>query len=263
MKKIAFFSDLHLSTNSEDPANKAFLKTLYSLRTEEQIDGLILLGDIFDLLVGPFGFWEHQHQRIFGELALLSKSGCKIYWCEGNHDFHISHLKERLGVEVFDDHKIIFIKNKNGKNTKLYLAHGDLVPKDDLTYLRWRAQTRSPVWRSILSKTPPLWAKSLLEPAAQFLSKESRKKSYAGRRDGAETIKTRYRAFSEEKWTQDFDAIFLGHCHVPDLHKQQDTDKFYLNLGSWIMPNPIFNVKYPYAIWDVEQSNIPEIKEAL
>ncbi len=245
--KIAIFSDLHLSTHRFPEHEGIFVKTLQQLRID--CDELWLLGDIFDLLVGPFDFWKSIHKDFFKELNEWVQAGKKVLWIQGNHDFYLKDLLDREGIESSDDHII-----KAYANQRLYLAHGDLVDTEDQKYLDWRAKTRSPLFRKILLLIPPFLQEQLILKIGHALSKKSRKKSGAYQSsENSKALKELYRKFSENQWNEGFRGVFLGHSHMDDLHISKDESSFYLNLGTWLDGAP------RYAIWDSSEYNYPKV----
>ena len=96
--KAIFLSDSHLK-RAADPGYRALMAFLGMMKgpapaEEGQGDDLsISLTDLF--LVGDiFDFWFSKGRRVYPEyreiverLDELSKSGIRVHFCEGNHDF--------------------------------------------------------------------------------------------------------------------------------------------------------------------------------
>lgn len=241
MSLIAIFSDLHLK-NQMDAKNQAFVNLLRELR-QKQVTDLWLLGDIFDLLTGPYTFWREIHSEIFHELETLARQGCRILWLEGNHDFHLKSLLTPLGIEMIDAE----ITREIGSQ-KIFLAHGDLVNPHDEAYLKWRAFTRDTRFRGLLSMTPEWIAKRFLLPMAESLSRKSRAKE----RDTEKTIQATYREYAAIQWKKGFSGVILGHCHVADFCTEKG--HFYLNLGSWL------DASLRYALWKPDSEPFPKVE---
>ena len=245
--KIAIFSDLHLSKHRHPAHEKIFVETLAKLRDEDECDELWLLGDIFDMMVGPFDFWKKLHPEFFAEIhkwVILNK---KITWIQGNHDFYLEEFLTREFITVSDND---LIKHYGG--CPYYLAHGDLVDKEDQEYMEWRRKTRSPFFRNLLKKIP--FKSFVITAIGDALSKKSRKKSssYDNSSKFLE-LKNLFREFSSEKWGYGVRGIFLGHSHVDDLYISEEKNQFYLNLGTWLDGAP------RYAIWDVTEYSYPVV----
>lgn len=244
MSRIAVFSDVHL-TPAHPGRTRAFVDTLGEL-TREGVTDLWLLGDIFDLLVGGYDFWDDQYPEVWRALAALKTQGARIVWLEGNHDFHLDALCRKYGIEVRDAQLQMTVGRAQHR---VYLAHGDLVNPHDEAYLRWRGFTRAPLFRKLLDLTPGFLARRLLQPAAEAASRSSRKRS----RDPEAWIQNFYREFAAARLQEGFRGVFLGHCHVADLYRPSATG-FYLNLGSWLGPAG------PYAVWDPDAEDFPKVR---
>jgi UDP-2,3-diacylglucosamine hydrolase len=241
---IALFSDLHLAAAAPEKES-LFVDLLRKLRTEEKITDLWLLGDIYDLLVGSYPFWVQSHARFFDELASLVSAGVRVVWFEGNHDFDLRQLLEPRGIQVVDEDLEVMIAGK-----RLYLAHGDLVNRQDLSYLRWRALTRSTQFKKGLNALPERARERLLPFIGRWMSDQSRKRG--GRPRDTTQTRSIYREFARAKWTQGFDGVILGHSHVDEELRSED-GRFYLNLGSWVNDSPRF------ALWQPESQSFPKV----
>jgi len=243
--KIAVLSDLHLKSDQVTLRRK-FVKLLDALREEAKISDLWLLGDIFDLLIGPFDFWREQYSDIFEGLAKIRKAGIKVLWLEGNHDFHIQEFLDKIGIDVADG-EITYL---GSQAQKIYLAHGDLVNHDDQLYLKWRNITRSKVFRRALDFTPNFVAKKYLLPFAEKRSASSRAHHIDRQYP---RLREMYRSFAQKKFEGGFSAVFMGHCHVEDFFIEGKN--FYINLGSAL------DGTLRYALWDLEKDRFPKCLE--
>ena len=241
--KIAVFSDLHLREDNVT-LRRNFARLLRQLAEEDRITDLWLLGDIFDLLVGPFAFWKKSYPEIFEALALLRRNGVHVLWCEGNHDFNIEGLTRELSIDVVDGENTYLVGKEN---LKVFVAHGDLVNPEDKAYLAWRAITRNTKYRKVLDWTPGFLAQKYLKPWAEGWSARSREKSrrYAGDLHGL------YRSFADKRFAEGFRAVFMGHCHIEDLYRAENA--FYVNLGSAL------DGVLRYALWDPDADRFPKV----
>ncbi len=111
-----FVADAHYA--SYRPLFKKLIDLIES--GEIQTPQLFLMGDVFDLLMGPIKAFTKAEQKIVSQLQTLSQR-LEIIYLEGNHDFQLK--------SIFPDMKIITLKDQpvqalyNGKEG--YLAHGD------------------------------------------------------------------------------------------------------------------------------------------
>jgi len=230
---IAIFSDLHLSPRSHTRHEELFVQTLRSLR-QQGVQELWLLGDIFDLMVGPYHFWQQSHLEFFQELEQWINHGLRIIWVQGNHEFCLERMLVPMGVEISDSH-IECLRF----GLKCYLAHGDLVDEEDKDYQKWRAFTRSRGFQALLNNMPGWIAKFLVVNIGEFLSSKSRGHRSDRRESG---LGEKFLLFYKSKMREGYQAVFLGHSHIfAEVH---DPDSFYLNLGSWRNYSP------RYALWE-------------
>ena len=238
---VAIFSDLHLSLSRRSGHEALFVKTLGDLRRNGTQE-LWLLGDIFDLMVGPFDFWTTRHPEFFMEIDAWTREGRSVVWVQGNHDFYLDELLAKRGVIVSDD----FVERRFG-DKRVFLAHGDLVNPDDTKYLQWRAFTRSPWVRNLLSALPSFLRDDLLVKLGEKLSDKSRAQSRDEGRAGLEDLFVRY---AKRKWDEGYAGVCLGHSHIETLLESEG--HFFLNLGSWVNYSP------RCALWNPEEYNCPK-----
>jgi UDP-2,3-diacylglucosamine hydrolase len=251
-----FFSDLHIQ-NGDDPKYKALIKVLSDQRAKG-LKGVFFLGDIFDLMVGPYDLWRKLYAEFFTVLHDFDKQNIFVVWIQGNHDFFIESLAHDYSkrIQVVDT-EYVFLTQVCGQQKKFYLSHGDLVNAEDNKYQRWRKFTRHPLFHSFLSLWPESLAERVLLPWAQKSSAKSRR-SYVQTASEEIFLRKLYRNAAIEKWNAGFDGVFMGHCHLFDDFKNKSTQKFYLNLGS-VFDLPKGNVMR-YGIWDSRVSAFPNTK---
>jgi len=240
--KIAIFSDLHLTTG-DSRRNQVFTALLDRLLASD-VNELWLLGDIFDLFIGPYEFWRETHRRLFEQLTAFTRRGGKVLWIEGNHDFHFAEALRDTGVEVADGE---FFRKVDGR--RVWLGHGDLVNQDDQTYLRWRAFTRSFGFRFLSRLVPEPIAEKFLVPLGEYLSRKSRAHD---RYDPS--LAEMYKDYARKLFRQGYEGVCLGHCHIRELLVEDG--HFYLNIGTWL------DGEFLYGYWDTTQSPHPILEQA-
>lgn len=246
LSKAAFFSDLHLSDQRFPEHEALFVEILKKLR-EDGTQELVLLGDIFDFMVGPYQFWLKRHSDFFSELRQWVSQGRSVIWAEGNHDFHLAKLLRPLGIHVVKNSERI-----SSFRGDCYLAHGDLVNKNDLKYLQWRERSRSPQFKFILEAAPEFIAERGGLWLGKRLSLKSRQEGRSRDPDHRALVSKVFQDFAAEQWRDDVFGVFLGHSHVEELKSGPDS-KFYLNLGSWL------DGSVRYALWEPEQYTHPRV----
>lgn len=226
-QKIYFCSDQHFGAPTAEkskPREQKFVSWLNSV--EGDMQGLFILGDLFDFWfeykkVVPKGF-----TRVLGALARLSDKGIPIYFFVGNHDLWMKdYFEEELGIKVFFEPQRFIIDNK-----RFLIGHGDGLGPGDRGYKMMKK-----VFTNRLCK----WAFRWLHPdlgvgLAQHLSVKN--KLISGKEDinflGED--KEWLIIYSKECLEEEhFDYFVFGHRHLPMQLSIKNTVK-YINLGDWI-----------------------------
>ncbi len=205
-----FIADAHYPNHKReeflDFLNSIYLGKIYATQ-------LILMGDIFDLLVGNSSYLKN---RFKDEIALLENIASKIevIYLEGNHDFYLKPIFNR--VKIFPiDKQPLYMKYSN---LVVALSHGDniLMP---LKYKIYTRLIRNPL---ILKILPDLIAKYKLKS----MSKKRICKDIPNFENRVKDIKKYYKA----------DIIIEGHYHQ---------DKIYDNY--YALPSFACSLKYARA----------------
>lgn len=208
-----FVSDAHIGGGATDGEQRLF-RFLESIRGKAET--LHILGDLFEFWFEYGQAIPKQGFRALAELAELSRTGTRIGYLKGNHDFWFKDFWQReLGAEAADELSITL----DGK--RVYLAHGDaldraLVPR---------------FFRFLMRSRVDGWLYSLLHPdigigLAHVVASVSRAGSV---KPGiVEDMAT----FARGKLESGFDIVILGHSHVPELRKMNGGT--YVNIGDWL-----------------------------
>ncbi len=107
-----FVADVHYHLGVREEFEK-FLR-------EFEANQLVLMGDIFDLLVGEVEYTIKQNQKIIDLLNDLSQK-IPIIYMEGNHDFQLKKLFPNILICSFEDQPLLC--SYHGKIVAL--SHGD------------------------------------------------------------------------------------------------------------------------------------------
>jgi len=217
-KLINFFNDIKkgkvsLSIDSDEPR----IRPVY-------IDDLYIVGDLFD-------FWFCQKEKIHPEFILiinklieLQKTGIRIHLSEGNHDFFMEeYFRDVLGIEVFEEWT-----NVRLDDLRVLIAHGDTTDSTNIKYILFRKFLRSHAFYNIQRFIPA----SLRWTLAGLTSTASKEMTIE---DGDALVK-KMLSFALAKFQKDYDAVILGHCHVPSLNHYTvaGKKKTFVTLGDWI-----------------------------
>jgi UDP-2,3-diacylglucosamine hydrolase len=217
-KLINFFNDIKegkisLLVDSEKPETE-----------KVYIDDLYIAGDLFD-------FWFCQKEKIYPEfkpvinkLIELQKTGIRIHLSEGNHDFFMGeYFRDVLGMDVFEEWM-----NVRLDNLQTLIAHGDTTDSTNIKYILFRKFLRSHAFYNFQRFIPATlrWALAGLTSTA---SKEMTIE------DGDALVK-KMLSFAWVKFHENYDAVILGHCHVPSLNHYTvvGKKKTFATLGDWI-----------------------------
>ena len=240
-----FVSDIHLKT-AEERNGKILLRFLRSLKDKDpkQVH-LFLLGDIFDLWVGPHQYFADKFKDLMNTLGELSKSGMRITFIEGNHDVHVDgYFKKKLGIEVFVEAQYYDIDG-----LAVRVEHGDLINMQDHAYLKYRGVIRNPKIKPLGYIIPGfIW-----DYLGNRASKKSRERSGHYRASNEEQLGTMIRAHTETVYAKKpFDVIISGHMHVfeDSVSMIQGKSVRTVNLGSWFEPEvKVFLLKDGQPQW--------------
>jgi UDP-2,3-diacylglucosamine hydrolase len=220
-RRVWVFSDLHL-TRPDQPLYRSLLAALEEPAGEG--DAVIFAGDIFDLVVGGSEYYRVKHRDFIDSVNRLISRQVRVFYIEGNHDFHLSGFMPR-GVRFEPEAVCLEIDGKEALR-KLYVAHGDLVDRTDTGYLRLRAFFRSSPLRAVARILPGVW----IDRVASRLSRSPERKSSdlpegwdVSRR---EALRQTFHEFARGVRERGFDGVILGHCHDFD-----SSGGFYFNMG--------------------------------
>ncbi|MGH7162985.1 MAG: UDP-2,3-diacylglucosamine diphosphatase [Planctomycetota bacterium] len=216
-----FASDVHLAP--ERPAvSERFLRFLDLVKRDAE--RLFLLGDIFDLWVGPKQTRLPYVLPILEALRALTASAVEVQYLAGNRDFNFDarvnggppprHLPETMSVAC--------------GSRRLLLTHGDLLCTGDRAYRRAREIGRSLPVRYAFSAMP-LALSTFLSRGYRRLSE--RVVAAKSRRETAvDFAKVRTHLMSGH------DAVVCGHVHRGARYRVSLPDRRtgeFITLGDW------------------------------
>ncbi|HAR41121.1 MAG TPA: hypothetical protein DCS07_00555 [Bdellovibrionales bacterium] len=243
--KIHFLSDLHIEGVS-DPLYKILLNLL---RDHLQPgDVLVLAGDIFDLFIGSKESFSREYSEFLEALREVGVRGAVTHYIEGNHDFLMKQtFRGMKNVHVHSSELQLEVAGR-----KIYVAHGDLVDREDYGYRLLRGAFRSLALKAAIEVMP--------EKLVGFIGKKSssygkvRKPILSDQLSPSRRKRLRriFHAFAEEKISEGYALVVLGHCH--DLDEQE--------IESAVNTGHYYNLGYPrihksYLLWDVDAGAAP------
>lgn len=212
--KVVLISDIHIQ-GAEDPLYRSLLNLIG--REVGPEDVLVLAGDIFDFFVGKQPVLLKRYAEFFRIVGEKLREGARVEYIEGNHDFHLRSAFDSLfpnspNLKIRDAD--VSIETPRGK--KLYVAHGDLVDREDRGYLRLRAFFRSPFIRFAAFALPGKIVEKIGAHSNDASKKKNPRLPEEKGEDVLQNIRRKFRRFAESKFHEGYDGIVMGHCHDLD-----------------------------------------------
>lgn len=154
---IDFVADLHLQ--HDDATWQAFAH--YVQHTSA--DAIFLLGDILELWAGDDAL-QHPSQAFARKLVHMLHAASQhkaLYFMHGNRDFLVgTAFCQAAGLTLLADPCVLQLPTINraigsekndvsgaGAGQRILLSHGDALCIDDVAYMQFRQQVRSPMWQ--------------------------------------------------------------------------------------------------------------------
>ncbi len=220
LDRAVFLADAHL--NQEDLHTRTFL--ILAEKAAREGVALFLLGDIFDLWFGAPALTFRFQQPVIDRLRALRREGLRLYYVEGNRDFHLKPFHEG---NTFDAVSGGEMRAAVG-DRRLYLSHGDTVNRADLVYRFWKALSKNRLAYGAVSALPS----RLFLPFAERLE---RKLKRTNRRFRGSFPEEECRQFALRLFSQGIDFVVLGHFHAERLLRftQERAGKVLAVLPSW------------------------------
>ena len=212
--QVSIISDIHVRDNYCEGGN-----FLYKFLDEAKLRGdtdIILLGDIFDFMVGSYPEYQKIFSRLFQKIEDTLNEKINIYYLEGNHDFHIKNLFQDY-FKAYDHFQFYvgpFSLKVNGID---YLfCHGDEIELNNIPHHVFRRFTKSKFAENVLLK---VINHKYLTTLGNFLSEKSR--SLGEKQQTPQILEkikqnSRKSAFAFAK-KNEFSRIICGHSHIKDI----------------------------------------------
>ncbi len=235
--KLSLISDIHV--RSQDDERYDLLLKFLSKKETLEADVIVFLGDIFDQLIGPHIEYLSEYSEFFVELRTMLKTK-KVWWFEGNHDFHFEKFIRR---HVSKDYQESFEYIKKEKtfildSKKIYMSHGDELDVENTSYMKYRKFIRGSFSKFIIERV--LSFESLCKLKEKF-SKKSKEMQEGFNREESQGKYLRY----VDKLKEEFDLIFLGHSHI-----LEELD-YYKNVGFPPVDNKFISINQNISYIDI------------
>ena len=213
-----FIADIHLRPDA--PARTDAL-CAFLARQRGAVDGLYVLGDLFDLWVGDDADLD-DWGPVTGALADLAGAGTAVYLMEGNHDFLIgADFHARAGSRPLPDPGVLDLDGR-----RAVLSHGDALCTDDLDYQAFRAHIRAPHTLAQLRALPVAERRRVGAQLRAQSAIETRHKRAAMMDVNAAAARALLAA-------HDASCLIHGHTHRPGVTPLDDAGRARITLGAW------------------------------
>ena len=219
--RTIFLADAHLAAPTE-PNYRLLLRFLREL--EGNTETLFIMGDLFDFWLGfpsnPFS----QYDEVLLALQSLVRSGCRLVYFEGNHDFHLGPIfRQRLGAEIHKGPAVITVQGQ-----RLFMCHGDQIHHADYGYRFLRLLLHNRVTAAAIKYVPP----SLALRIRAYLQRNS----YASYQVKLQRWNYRaiIRTFARSVREQGCDGLVTGHFHLAFREELDGSPFAILSLGDWM-----------------------------
>lgn len=172
----------------------------------DRLDGhrpkaLYLNGDVFHYLIGDRKFFTPSVDKFIGRLAQLKKSGCEVYYVEGNRDFFLKGTEaERAVTRVSTDETF------QAGEKKYYVVHGDMINDKDLPYRFWRVASKNPFTKFAVGLIPK-------KIATRFVDRVEKKLAMSNFKHKTRLPVELMENFGRERGKEGYDVVVFGHFH--------------------------------------------------
>jgi len=218
--RAVFLADAHL--NQEDIHSRNFL--ILAEKAAQEKAALFLLGDIFDLWFGAPGLTFRFQQPVVERLRSLRREGLRLYYVEGNRDFHLKTPHEGSTFDAVSEGEMQAAVG----DRRLLLSHGDTVNRADIGYRFWKALSKNRLAYGAVTLLHPRFFLPLAD-------KLERKLKRTNRRFRGSFPETECREFALRMFAKGIDFVILGHFHAERLLRfsREPEGKALAVLPSW------------------------------
>lgn len=195
---LVLVSDVHIGR--DDPQLPEFLAFLGDLAGKA--GEVVLLGDIFSLWLGLPRYTEAHHRAVLEACRNLRRTGTRVVFIEGNREFYTRYWRGGPFDEVDEQ-----LARAAWSSRNWYLAHGDLINRDDRWGRAFRNLVRSLPMRFFALALPRSWGIRLGEKLEAALRHRNLRHKTSIPHD-------RFQKYSSWLARRGFEAGAIGHIHV-------------------------------------------------
>ena len=222
---VLWIADAHLS-DPGTPSYEALCDLL--LRSMDEMDSFVILGDLFELWLGDNRILVAKHKPLLEIFCEIRAKGKPIYYLKGNHDFILGKtIENHVGAEIFEEEAVF-----EWDGYRFLASHGENINKKDRGYRVLRKILRSP-WTERMIRA--------LDDRITYRLGTQLGSAVKGRFDeeNLKYLQTLYLNYAKNKLSNNCHAVILGHSHriqwvVIPVNEEK---RLYVNPGSWFDEN--------------------------
>ena len=204
-RAIDFISDLHLQAT-----HAATFNVWQQYMQSTPADAVFILGDLFEVWVGDDALLSGSFESQCADVISQTAARIPVYFMHGNRDFLVgSALMNRCSARLLDDPTVLVFGGQ-----RWLLSHGDALCIEDLPYMQFRAQVRSPGWQRAFL------AQALAE--RQAIARGLRQQSEARKQSGVDYADVDSQAARQLLRDAHAPTLIHGHTHKPATHDLAD-----------------------------------------
>ena len=216
MAPIIFFADTHLNVSQPDKTQRL----IRFLQNQPSDATLYILGDLFDLWIGPKHIELDDYKDIIEEFKRLTSAGMKINFIPGNRDFQVGpEITGSTGIKILPE---IFSLTLGTK--KILLTHGDIFCTEDKSYQTYRRVSHAKMIKSVYQALPKKIGMGLGRKMRGYSQDVVPQKPLISR-NIIDSVLNRY-------FKKGYDIIICGHIHKQE-RKEILPGKILLTVGGW------------------------------
>jgi len=198
--------------------------------SEAQTSQLIMIGDMFDLLVGSITYTVQENQKVIDLINTISQS-IEILYFEGNHDFNLQQLFPKVTVIPRTAQPLLCTYH----DKKVALSHGDLYQGAGYTF--YTIMIRNPLMLRFLNFLDKNFDNFI---SKNILQKQRNKKICKKIDNFSQIIKQKSKIYDIA--SNGFDVICEGHYHMNEEYSHEGCQ--YRLLSSYACGNIYFKIDF-------------------
>ena len=220
MNEVYFVSDVHLS-----PADPSRTERFHRFleRAGREKAALYLLGDLFDLWIGPKHLDRADFRETVAALRRTAEAGSALRFVYGNRDYLVEERFARAArLDLLGSAHELDLGGR-----RVHAAHGDFLYNRNPRYTFYRRIAETPVFRGLYGALP---GRVSLAIAGGFKQAVKSHTAEGYRRADADLLAPAARLFR-----RGVDVVIAGHIHEPQ-HLRLDFEgkaREIIILGDW------------------------------